>query len=187
MNPCYAKMERCLRLATAADADAVSELLTLLSDACWEVRFAATVALGDCRAPAAVGPLCDLLDAEDRAPLYTQTQDHGGGPAGGNRIREVSLPAGTTAEIADAWQRRGRIKQAACLALGSIGAADARSLSFLERYATDAREDYAVRAAACKALGMLRPPSARGALERAADDQEWCTRTEARKALAALG
>jgi HEAT repeat protein len=40
-----------------------------------------------------------------------------------------------------------------------------------------------MRAAACKALGLMRSPSSRPHLLEAARDGEWCTATEARKAL----
>ena len=93
------------------------------------------------------------------------------------------VPANTPEETRLAWKRRGRIKQAICLAWGSIGQSDERVLEVLHRCATDTGEDAAVRAAASKALGQVGSTSSRPSLERAAQDQEWCTRTEARQAL----
>jgi HEAT repeat protein len=97
-----------------------------------------------------------------------------------------ALPTGLDEATAAAWQRRGRVKQALCLAIGATRNADPEALRRLQRYATDQREDCAVRAAACKALGQLGPPGSRSTLEQAARDGEWCTATEAAKALAAL-
>jgi len=128
-----------------------------------------------------------LLAAEDAAPLYTQQADLGGAPAGSPDERELAFPPGTTGATRAAWERRGRLKQAVCLALGAIAVTDQRALDALHRHATDQREDYPVRAAAAKALGQLHSPASRAALTLATQDPEWCTATEARQALAGLG
>lgn len=188
MNPCFEQMERCAQLARAQDAAALDELLALTTHAAWEVRLAATVALGDRADARAVAPLLALLRAEDAAPLFTQDKDYGGIPAGSPFADGTALvfPAGTTVATLAAWERRGRLKQAACLALGQIGPAALEALPFLHRYVTDMKEDYAVRAAAAKALGMLRDPASRPFLETATTGEEWCAKTEAVKALQAL-
>ena len=95
--------------------------------------------------------------------------------------------AGTSAATRAAWERRGRIKQAACLALGCIGQPEPRVLECLHRYATDQGQDYAVRAAACKALGLIHSPLSRPIVEQATADLEWCTKTEAQKAVQRIG
>lgn len=179
MNAVYDAMERCLAPATPA-----AELIAGLQSADWQIRFAAAVALGDRREREAVGPLAAVLEQENAAALYTQQADLGGIPAGSPDGHAPVFPAGTTPAIVAAWARRGRLKQAACLALGEIGVATPAVLALLHRYAVDQGEDYAVRAAANKALGKLGQPASRPVLERSVDDPEWCTRTEAAKALA---
>lgn len=182
MKTSYDAMEQCMSRSAPVDV-----LLAALQGEDWQARFTAAVALGDRRERAAVGAMIEVLTAEDPAPLYTQQADLGGIPAGSPHGRAPVFPPGTPEATRTAWARRGRIKQAICLALGEIGVADPRALEFLHRYATDQGEDYAVRAAANKALGLLKHPSSRPVLERAVTDPEWCTQTEARKALAALG
>jgi len=184
MSAVFERIEQCAELGSARDAASLVALTGRLKDPEWRVRFAAAVALGDRADEAALGPLVETLFAEDAAPLYTQQSDMGGAPAGAPRSGTLAFPAGTTDEVRAAWQRRGRIKQAVAIALGAIGRADSRALEILHRYVTDPKEDYAVRAAACKALGMIRSGESRPWLERAAQDSEWCTSTEARKALA---
>ena len=181
MNAAYDGMERCMDPATS-----VAALIKALRDEDWQTRFAAAVALGDRRERSAVESLLEALQCEDRAPLYSQRTELDGIPAGSPEGHAPTFPPGTTDATRSAWARRGRIKQAICFALGEIGVVNARVLEFLQRYATDQGEDYMVRAAANKALGRLPHPSNRPALERAAADPEWCTQTEARKALAAF-
>jgi HEAT repeat protein len=187
MTAPLAAMEDCLRLGSRTDDASLRQLLERLRDSDWRVRFAAAVALGERRASAAVEPLLELLTAEDAAPLYGQKQELGGTPAGCHQAPTPEFPPGTDTATRDAWARRGRLKQAACLALGAIGKATPEVLARLHRYVTDQGEDYPVRAASAKALGLFRQAASRPHLERATADPEWCTMTEARKALAALG
>ncbi len=176
-------MEQCARLACQQDEPSLRELMDLLADPDWMVQFAAAVALGDRRDPRAKEALLRLLRTEDAAPLYTQDKDIGSAPAGSNSAPEPEFPEGTTAATRAAWERRGRLKQAACFALADIGGADSVTLEFLHRYAADAKEDITVRAAAGRGLGILRDPSSRPFLAVAAQAEEWCTKTEAQKAL----
>ena len=150
------------------------------------MRYAATVALGDRGDPQAIPGLRAALQQEDAAPLYTQKADLGGAPAGANHAPQITFPPGTTPAIQAAWERRGRLKQAICLALGQIGKAEPAVLEMLHRYVGNLEEDYVVRAAAATALGQLRSPLSRPFLEKGAQDEEFCARTEARKALAQL-
>jgi len=181
----FALMERCFQLALAADADSLAELHGLLRAADWRVRQAAAVALGDRRSPASLEPLLALVAEEDAAPLYTQPCEYGGIPAGGPFPPGAGLPADTPPATAQAWQRRGRLKQAACHTFGEIGVADPRVVAYLHRVVLEDM-DYPVRAAAAKALGQLRSPDSLPVLKRAAEDTEFCTRTEALKAIAAF-
>jgi HEAT repeat protein len=178
VNDSYHGMERCLDLATPLAA-----VIVALDNPDWQVRLAAIVALGDRRDPSSLGSLVALLAHENKEPLYSQQADLGGIPAGSPHGHTPRFPEGTPEATQTAWARRGRLKQAACLALGQIGVADRSALELLHRYAIDQAEDYAVRAAANKALGQLRHPSSRPVLEGAIADPEWCTRTEAVKAL----
>jgi HEAT repeat protein len=182
----YQKMERCSQFAQSDDCNIDGLLIELLSEGDWRVRYAAAVACGDRRAEVFVAPLLRVLAAEDAAPLYSQPEVEAGGHAGATEVLLPQFPGGTTPEEIEAWKRRGRLKQAACLALGQIGKVDARVLDVLHRYATDAREDYTVRAAACKALGEIGSTRSAPFLERATRDEEWCTATEAAKSLAKI-
>ncbi len=184
MSERFDKMERCARLAGKSDDSSLHELFDLLADKEWRVRYAAAVALGDRKDRRAVGPLVAALRAEDAAPLFSQKDDIGGCPAGYPFAFELKFPDGMTAETRAAWERRGRVKQVACLALGAIGAADAAAVERLHSYATDQTHDPEVRAAAAKALGLIGDPSSKPVLEKAANDFEWCTKTEAAKGLA---
>jgi len=181
MNERFERMERCLRPETT-----VEELIGALRDADWNVRLAAVVGLEERHDPRAIEPLLEVLRVENAAPIYSQQYDFCGAGAGWTHVEAPRFPENTTDELRAAWRRRGRIKQAVCYALGAIGRADERALEFLHRYVTDQNEDYGIRAAAGKALGALRHPSSRPYLERATEDSEWCTKTEAKKALAAL-
>lgn len=187
MSERFEQMEWCARAGRLSDDASLHQLIQYVGDADWHVRYAAAIALGDRRQPAAVEPLYQLLQAEDAAPLYGQQDDLGGAPAGCPVAAGPHFPEGTDADTRAAWQRRGRLKQAACLALGEIGVADPRVLDTLHRYIIGLDNDYMVRAAASKALGQLASPTSRPFLEQTTQDEEWCTRTEAAKALHKLG
>lgn len=149
----------------------------------WRIRYTAAVALGDMGAPASVPALVRALEAEDKEPLYSQKTEFGGAHAGSNSPVTLKFPDGVTEEALECWRRRGRLKQALCLALGQMGAAAAPALPSLHRHAVSQDEDYTVRAAACKALGLIGDASSVPALAKASSDPEWCTKTEAAKAL----
>jgi len=182
----YEKIEQCLHAGAATDTESYTQLLLSLADPDWQARYAAAVALGDRPDPAAIPALLAALDIEDAAPLFAQPEEFGGIPAGANTPFRIAFPEGTLSETIAAWERRGRIKQAVCWTLGSIGVADPRVLQRLHRYAVDQQQDYSVRAAACLALGQIGDPSSRAVLEGAREDQEWCTKTEAERALARI-
>ena len=161
----------------------VEELIAMLCDADWRVVMAAAVALGDRKEAKAALALWALLQREDQAPIFTQTKDYSQEPAGSPFGESGSLPADIPKETALAWERRGRLKQSAIFSLAAIGVADTALLQRLQRYAVDQTQDYTVRAASNRALGILKDTSARAALEKATKDPEWCTMTEAKKAL----
>jgi len=183
MNTVFEKMEFCAANATQSDETAFIQTLALLSDANWRVRYAAAIALGDRRDPKAVDALVQALHRENEAPLFTQPKLEGGAHAGSNDPFNVIFPAGTTEETKEAWRRRGRVLQAACLALGNIGTADPAALELLYEFALNQNRDYVVRAAACKALGQIADAESLPVLEKASKDEEWCTACEARKSV----
>jgi len=164
----------------------VSELLAALDDPDWPVQLAALVALGDRRDPTTLEALLRVLEVETAAPLYTQPGELAHVGAAQATAAKPVFPPGTTDLMKAAWERRSRLKQAACLALGALRMVEARVIAALGACATTAGDDYPARAAAAKALGLLGDPSGIPFLERAAQDEEWCTRTEARKALMRL-
>ena len=184
MSTIMMRMNRCASLARTGDASMRSALHEALLDPEWPVRLAAVLALEDLRNPESVDHLLDLLEQEGDAPIYTQQGElvHVG-------AAQVSTPAldpllGNASQvIADAWARRGRVRQAICLALGAIGIATPKVILALGGCAISALEDYPVRAAAARSLGRLGSPDALPFLLKAADDPEWCTRTEAQKSL----
>lgn len=157
----------------------IEELLGALEDENWQAVQAACQAVGERGELGAVGALLDVLKQQDKLDIYGATD-------------MWSLEDAPDAATREVWRCRFRVKQAACHALGHIGgehgpeALGTEAIEHLCRYATDDDEDYVVRAAACQALGRIGAEKARTALEAAAGDGEWCTRTEARKALAAM-
>ena len=187
LDEIYEATESCLALVRDPAPEATARLLVLLEHAAWQVRYAAAVALGDRADPRSVSALIRALEFEDTQPLYTQKEEFASAPAGASMTMTCSYPSDVSPVTLDCWRRRGRVKQAICWALAALGSAARPALPLLERYVTDPREDYMVRAAAGRALGLIGDPAASVALQQAAKDEEWCTRTEAQKALQRLG
>ncbi len=183
MNKQFDYMEKCIAAGQLNDEQSYQFLLTALGSHDWQIRYAAVVAIGDRKNPMAIDALVKILRDENTAPIYTPDADYGGAPAGSPYAVEPNLPAGTTDETRDAWHRRGRIKQAAIIAIGSIGVADPHALDLLHEYAVNQKEDYMVRAAACQSLGKLASPTSKPFLEKAVTDGETCTMMEAVRAL----
>lgn len=186
MGDLFGKMEYCALAGSMEDDQSLSELLQYMADPAWQVRYSAVIALGERRRREAIPCILGLLKDENMQPVYSQPPGIKSGDAGSNIPFPIHFPQGITEEIKEAWRRRGRIKQEACLALGKIGHAETGILEVLHRYAVDQREDYMVRAAACRALGQLGCRESVPILEQACEDGEWCTRTEAAKALAQI-
>jgi len=175
MTRIFPLMERCAELAPDSGDASLTELLAALDHSRWEVRYAAAIALGDRRDACAVPHLVQILVSEDAAGIYGQpklTWDESG----------PVFPAGTTEAEKAAWSRRWRLKQAAIVSLGEIGVPDAEALRLLRSYSLNQDEDYAVRAAANHALGLLADAASLETLAAAKSDPEFCARTEARKA-----
>ena len=176
MSGTLEEMESCFALEFEA-------LVAKLGHRDWRIRYTAAVALGDRGEPASVPALVRALEAEDKEPLYSQKAEFGGAHAGSNRPGGIKFPDGVAEGTLECWRRRGRVKQALCLALGQMGAAAAPALPLLHRYAVSQEEDYQVRAAACKALGQIGDAASVPALEKASSDPEWCSKTEAARSL----
>jgi len=158
------------------------ELLAGLTADNWQVQQMALWALGHRGDSQAINHILNTLDAQDALDVY-------GSPD------PWAIDGTDDVDTRETWRCRFRVKQAACHALGAIGAKHgpdilgSDAIRRLTGYATDQREDYVVRAAACQALGLCRATGAHvdNALKAAANDSEWCTATEARKALQAIG
>jgi HEAT repeat protein len=185
MTTLYEKMEACQHAVSGDRESALTALKAALADADWRVRYAAVVAAGDMRAGVLVPALVEVLRQEDAAPLYSQDGEIAGGPAGANTPMKARSEGIDEATL-DAWRRRGRLKQAVLWALNDIGQSTPGIRASLHKYAVDQREDYAVRAAACRALRVLGNASSVAVLEQAAKDDEWCTNCEAKKSLRVL-
>ncbi len=183
MNTVFEKMEYCAAHAASNDSVTLANIIAFLRDDNWRVRYAAAIALGDRRDPQAMPALVELFESESKEPLFSQPELHGGIHAGSTESLTLEFPEGTTDELKEIWRRRGRVLQAACLAIGNIGQADAAALGYLHRFALEQSYDYGIRAAACKALAQLAIPESLPILELAAKDEEWCTKTEAKKGL----
>jgi len=134
-----------------------------------------------------------VLAREAKRDLYGQKEDlTGSADAEKSQAGNAEgIKAYAPQTIAD-WMCRWRVKQAACLALGAIAAQHGRQalsgevFAELCRLAVSETDDYQVRAAACFALAAAADPAAAPALEKMATNDEFCTRTEAKKALAAI-
>ena len=135
------KMDMCMNPQTP-----VEEVIAMLEDSDWRVAMAAAVALGDRKEAKAALALWALLQREDQAPIFTQTEDYSRAPAGSPFGKGNSLPPDTSNETAQAWERRGRLKQSAIWALAAIGVGDTALIQKLQRYAVDTTQDYTVRA-----------------------------------------
>ncbi len=179
-------MEQCAEIGMSRAVKELPVLWAALAHADWRVRYAAAVALGDVPDASSVEPLLAALAIEDAASLYSQPPLAAGGSAGAPGGSQPTFPEGTTEDQIEAWRRRGRLKQALCLALGEVANDSPGVLAALHRLAVDDGEDYLVRASACKALGKIASPASRDVLTVAAKDEEWCTAKEASKALVGL-
>lgn len=167
-------MDGCFAPSTAS-----AMLTALLGSGEWPVVQAALLGIANHPDKEVVSAILTVLDQQDELPIYGGTY-------------EQSLEDAPDATIREQWRCRFRVKQAACIALGAIGAQfgsqalEPHAVERLMRYAVDQGEDYPVRAASCAALGRARVARATVVLARAAADTEWCTATEAKRALSRL-
>ncbi len=179
--------ERMEAVMAAGRAGNCAQLEEALADRDWRIRFTAAVAAGECGDEGLALPLVALIDREDLQPLYSEPRMSAvSSDAASIFGSDLEFDGQVTDEEKAAWQRRGRVKQAAILALGELGIRRPEVLSRLHRDLLDMKQDYMVRAACAKALGELGDRGSLSFLQQACEDDEFCTRTEACKAVAQI-
>lgn len=195
MNPINAmdKLRRIETLfASAAADDASPQVIAALADADWHIVQAALQAICLCPGPAYVQPILAVLARQDKLDIYGQKDIDLGMHAGIPFAPKTNPFKDIPTETLDVWKCRWRVKQAACHALGAIGgrfgpqAVGAPAVKVLCGYTEPAKDEYEVRAAACQALGLIKDPAARDTLQARSQDREFCTATEAARALQGL-
>jgi HEAT repeat protein len=179
------------RLFSPGAADTPEETAAALRSDDWMLRLTALHAIRRHPDPALAPRVISLLCEQNALPLYGQDRPIAYDQGFVSHDFDTAF-ADVPAETIKCWRFRWRLKQAACLALGEIAAASGaetlpgEALALLCALATSTADDHPVRAAACHALGYFDGPQVREALREAAEDEEWCTRCEARKSLARL-
>jgi hypothetical protein len=185
----HGRVEAACALACAAGAEVESALTQALRDRCWTVRCAAARSLGRRLARAAVGPLLDVLAAEQARDVYGGITDQDAFPqwpggSNGDPLTEFGrLPVAVRPEVepgapAD-FLNRFRLKQAVIEALGLIG--DPRAAPLLVALLEPGEgpgglgmtggDFYPVRKAAVEALGRIGSPAAASVLRRLAESE----------------
>lgn len=159
----------------------------------WRVRYAAAIGMGETGDPAWLNDLRAIMAMEEERDLYgqPQVQEFIGGF---DDTRAAELLAATeavwetppTPEQYDAWQCRGRVRQACILAVAAIGQADDAWRELLHRVLRDPWDDFVVKAAAAKALQRVGTRDSLPHLEFAVTLDEWCLSLESRKAITLL-
>lgn len=180
-SPTRTDLETFLAIDTLLSPTAsIAELASALECDQWQLQQAALWSIAEThRDPVLIDAVIATLDSQDKLRIY-EGKDHW--------TYEDADP------VAQEEHRcRYRVKQAAVMALAAIAAPlpadDPRRTAAtrrIESYATSMADDYAVRAEACRALGLLASPASRATLEQASTDGEWCTATEAAKSLKKL-
>ena len=86
------------------------------------VRYGAAVAISRYGNEKQLGLLTELLNREEKEPIYGQKANlkNTDADAGDNMVGNIGFPAHTSEKEKQAWQRRGKIKQAVCLAAAEI-------------------------------------------------------------------
>lgn len=155
----------------------------------WRIRYAAAIAIAQSPDPVWLATLHHMLDIEAERPLYTQPPVRFSQGNGDTRMAEqigpidVFFAADYDDATKEAWRCRGRVRQAVLFAIAAIGQADDALLDVLHGYLYDPHEDFAVKAATARALGVIANPRSIPALQEAQAFDEWCTNREATNAL----
>ena len=178
---CYDEMEAVLHDVTLIESAAVYGR--------WQVRYAAAMAIAQHPEPRWLPVLHNMLIIESTRPLYTQPVVQFSVGNGDTRMAEQIGPIEVTFDSAyddatkDAWRCRGRVRQAVLFAIAAIGVADNELLAVLHGFLADPKEDFAVKAATARALGVIAHPDSVPFLQIAQQFDEWCTNREATNAL----
>ena len=183
----YRKMEACLRDPGCLEA--------LTTDPDWRVRYAAAVAIGEHGDPAEAPYLEKMLHIEDQRSLYDQPNVDLVDPRDKTPLSrlaerigpaEAAFPAEYSDEVKEAWKCRGRVKFACAKAVVKLGYATEETRELFRKYLMDEDEAYNVKAAVAHALSVIGTEEDIPALETALRYDEWCTQTEAKKAIRAI-
>lgn len=170
------------------------EMAQLATHPEWRVRYAAAIGMGETKDPRWLPILLDLMKLEAKRDLYGQPRVREFVGSYDDTLAAEQLVATRavwdiepTAQQRDDWQCRGRVRQAAILAVHAIGQLDADWEQLLIDILHDQSEDSVVRTAAAKALSRVGGEASIRPLRAALAIDEWCLAIEVRKSLRALG
>ena len=156
----------------------------------WRVRYAVAVAIGETGDEKWLDTLASMLQYEDTRNLYTQPPVIGfENSYDDTKMAEQLVPIKEIfdkdypEDIREDWRCRGRVKQACILAIRDIGKASDDLLAYLHTILQKPGEDYAVCAATALCLGYVGHMGSIPYLKKALQIDEWCTQTEAQKAI----
>lgn len=159
----------------------------------WRVRYAAAIGMGETGDTVWLDTLRSMMAIERGRDLYGQPQVlEFVGSFDDTRAAEQLVTTTAvwatppTPEQYDAWQCRGRVRQACILAVYAIGSADDAWRTLLHELLHDPDEDFVVKTAAAKALQRVGTTDSLPHLEFAITLDEWCLNIEARKAISEL-
>lgn len=160
----------------------------------WRVRYCAAIGMGETGDARWLPALYDLMKLEAARDLYGQPRVKQFVNSYDDTLAAEQLVATEaiwevepTATQRDDWQCRGRVRQAAILAVHAIGQPDSAWEQLLIEVLHDGREDSVVRTAAAKALSRVGGAASLNPLRAALEIDEWCLAIEVRKSLSALG
>ncbi len=159
----------------------------------WRVRYSAAVALGETEDPNALEDLAFLWQREQSRQLYTQPKVKGftnsyDDTRMAEQIVEIAVifDRDYDQELLEDWKCRGRVRQAILCAVEKIGRINQSLLRAVYDVLADEGEDYAVKMQGCRVLGRCGDHFSLPYLEKALTVDEWCTQTEAQKAIKAI-
>ncbi len=159
----------------------------------WRVRYAAAVAMGESRNKKHLPLIAEMFRYEGTRNLYSQPAVLGfENSYDDTRMAEQLVPIKEIfdndypEDLREDWRCRGRVRQALCFAVYDIGQATPEILDILHKALEDPKEDYCVKMASARALGKVGTAESIPYLHMALELDEWCTQTEAKKALALL-
>lgn len=160
----------------------------------WRVRYAAAIGMGETKDARWLPVLRQIMQIEAARELYSQPRVVGFVDSWDDTkmaeqliVTEVIFDKEYPEELLDAWQCRGRVRQACLLAVAAIGSADDEWRELMHSVLHDPAEDFVVKSSAAKALAAVGTVESIPHLQHALTLDEWCLNVEARKALRALG